>query len=111
MDLNTTILPRHKPGYLCLILVSRSETACVCVFEMQDAAIFPPASKTKVRNAKFGSDTVTKRKYLIVTFKIPDLNYLCNKTSQGCEISRLNFCSTFQSSVSNLSEATQILIW
>lgn len=32
--------------------------------------------------------------------EIPDLTHLCNKTSLGCEISRLRFCSTIQKFVS-----------
>lgn len=55
MDLNHTFLLRHKPGHLCLILVSRSETVCVFDWCARSCCAIFSASKTKVSNA-----TVTK---------------------------------------------------
>lgn len=105
MVLNHTVLLRHKPGHLCLILVSRSETVHMCVFAVRDAAVPFFSCIQKVRNAKISNATVTK--VSAVMPEIPVLNHLCNKTSRGCEISRLHFCASFQRSVSSLLQATQ----
>lgn len=58
MALNHTVLLRHKPGHLCLILVSRSETQYVRMCEMLPCHL--SCIRAAQSSERVSSATVTK---------------------------------------------------